>query len=495
LAAEVRVGWFLLAGVACQLPEPPTLSGLQVDVVLPTPVDADDDGYGVDVDCDDHDASTHPDADEVCLDGKNESCVDGADACIWSGVADIAGLEIGRAERGTNIGSPLALCDVNADGQLDLVMGGPAVQNETGAVYVFRGPLTSKTLDDADYTLLGTGPWMAAGSSLDCRGDVDGDGVTDLVVGEHGDAKVAPHGAAYLVSGDGADGGAIDEEATTILKGGYADDLYGYEVVALDDGDGLDDVAVTLWGVDDNRTQWGRTSVISDPGSGREPIETIASACVYGSGSGDWILGARDVGDLDGDGTEELAVVRRDDDAQFDSLYVFHERPNGPWSTDAADVRVSDAEEGFAQRVGHADLDGDGHEDLFSGNPDAGAVYVFLGPVTGDPSTTAADVRIYGDETDGAGAAVASPGDVSGDDVGDLLVGAKGVDAVYLIGGGTPGVYDLDKDAQAVLNGNHVGWSLATGEVTGDDITDFVITEFQLSGGGSGVVVMPSLDL
>jgi hypothetical protein len=56
-------------------------------------------------------------------------------------------------------------------------------------------------------------------------------------------------------------------------------------------------------------------------------------------------------------------------------------------------------------------------------------------------------------------------------------------------------VYDLDLDAQAVLQGNHVGGAVAAGEVTGDDITDFVITEYQLSGGGSGVVVMPSLDL
>ena len=485
--------WFLLPSVACGLPEPFELAN---DTAASASVDTDRDGYPSDVDCDDDDASVHPDADEVCLNGQDESCVDGADDCVWSGARTIEGLEIGRDERGTDVGSPIALCDVNADRQLDLVMAGPNMRNKTGAVYVFHGPLLEpRTLEDAHYTLLGTGPWKAAGSSLDCRRDVDGDGVADLVVGEHGNSDAGAWGAAYVVSGDGDGVRAIDDEATFAWTGNHASELYGYEVVALDeDGNGRDDVAVTIWGTNE-ATQWGRTSVISTPDAGNDTVAAAAAASVYGSGSDDSIMRAHNAGDLDGDGFEELAVVRRNN--EIDALYLFRGPLIGDWKTVDADVRFTDTDQGFAQSVGHADLDSDGTDDLFAGNPDSepSAVYVFLGAVSADASTAAADVRIYcNHQSAGAGMAVVSPGDVSADGESDLLVGANGDDAVYLIAGGTPGVFDLDVDAQAVLKGNHVGWALATGEVTGDDITDFVITEYKLTGGGSGVVVMPSID-
>jgi len=193
-------------------------------------------------------------------------------------------------------------------------------------------------------------------------------------------------------------------------------------------------------------------------------------------------------------------VVRRNDayGTKLDSLHVFDGPLIGDRPTEDADVTITDTEPGFAHIVGHADLDADGKTDLFVSNPDSdpNAVYVFLDALPVVTPAASAQVQIAcSRQASRAGAAVLSPGDVSADGVGDLLVGASGEDTVYLIGGGEPGAYDLDNDAQAVLRGEHVGFSLAKGDVTGDGITDFVISDSSLTIGGSGVVVMPGFDL
>jgi len=489
------VGWFLLAGVACGLPE---LADDAPSDSTPAPVDADHDSWASDVDCDDHDASVNPGANEVCLDGVDQSCVEGADHCVWSGTATIEGTEIGSDTRGAVVGAPIAVCDVDSDGQLDLVMGAPEMYNTRGALYVFRGPLKQpRSIDEADYALRGTGAWMAAASSLDCRGDVDGDGDTDLVVGERGSVDADAWGAAYVVSGIGTGMGQLDHAATITWRGEYAGELVGYEVAALDeDGNGQDDVAVTVWGIPGDATEWGRTWVVSEPDVRNHALERVAGAYVYGTGSEDSILGAHGAGDLDADGFEELVVVGHT--AELDAVDVFLGPLSGAMQTADADARITDSEQGLDHSVGHADLDADGKDDLFAGNPDneSSTVTVFLGGIPVEASTAEADVRIHCNRAGAiAGKAVVSPGDVTADGVGDLLVGASGEDAVYLIGGGVPGTYDLDHDAQAVLNGDHVGFSLATGDVTGDGITDFVISDSSLTMGWSGVVVMASLDL
>ena len=492
--------WFVFTSIACSLPnsrEAPGGGYLGSDPAL----DADGDGYSADLDCNDDDASVHPGAEEICDNGRDDNCHEGADGCGWSGDTVIDGVEIGSAVHGVDVGTPTVVCDVNADGQRDLVMAGADMNDYAGTVYVFHGPLLeSRTIDDADYVLDGSGPLMFAGSSLDCLNDVDGDGVSDLVVGERGNLHAAaPWGAAYVVSGDGMGRGAIDDEAT-ISWTGKDESALGYEVVALDhDGNGRDDVAVTLWGVPHEPTQWGRTFVITEPGVGDAPIETAASAYVYGTGWGDWIIGARNAGDLDGDGIQELGVVRRNNDpgTQFDSVYLFRGPLFGARATADADVRIADAYQGFGVSAGHADLDADGKDDFFVGNhiSKSPSVYVFLGEVVADTHAAAADLQIHSTaEYSGAGSALSSPGDVSGDGTGDLLVAAPGNGAVYLIGGGVPGVYDLDTASQAVLRGDQVGYGLATGEVTGDTTTDFVIRDSSLTSGGSGVVVMPGFN-
>ena len=78
------------------------------------------------------------------------------------------------------------------------------------------------------------------------------------------------------------------------------------------------------------------------------------------------------------------------------------------------------------------DVDGDGHDDLLigapfngEGGPDAGAAYLLLGPITGRLSLHRADAKLVGEQAgDRAGAGVSSAGDVNGDGLADMIVGA-----------------------------------------------------------------------
>ena len=155
--------------------------------------------------------------------------------------------------------------------------------------------------------------------------------------------------------------------------------------------------------------------------------------------------------------------------------------------------------------IGHADLDDDGRDDLFFGNSAqevyVGEVYAFFELLDGDTSTAAADLHILGsDEHPGAGSDVTSPGDVDGDGRADLLIGAAVSATVYLQYGGEGGLYDLDKDAQALWQtwywSGGAGATVAAGDVTGDGVGEFLIAAPADGGFANGIVtILPSFQL
>ncbi len=164
---------------------------------------------------------------------------------------------------------------------------------------------------------------------------------------------------------------------------------------------------------------------------------------------------------------------------------------------------AGDAGPGSPASIAVGDFNGDGKTDLLLGAPlsngpdgkraGAGEAYVLYGPLDGniDLSQRQPDVRILGAETgDNLGAGVAA-GDLNGDGIDDIIVGApfsNGIPAqrtdmgeVYVIFGGPHIASTIDTLAAQQDAGllpaegfSHLGRTFAVADVNGDGIDDLI---------------------
>jgi hypothetical protein len=313
-----------------------------------------------------------------------------------------------------------------------------------GAVYLFYGPIASSdTSSGADSSLIGSANGDSFGTSAAPAGDVDGDGVDDLLAGApFADPSATDGGAAYLFEGGSLSPSHASADAAAILGGVRSGDSCGQYVAGLGDvdADGYDDVAIGCPGADDSgAADAGATYVVLGPLAGTTALSAASSAKLTGEGSNDRAAVVAAGGDLDGDGVPDVVIGAPNEDSGGGSagaVYVVALPRSGTSSLSSADARIlGEPSTSFGTSVtAVGDLDGDGTAEILAGgpygdlsptSPDHGLAALFYGPYSGTLRLSDAPASFVGaSASDAAGWSVAAPGDVDGDGFPDLAVGA-----------------------------------------------------------------------
>ncbi|MEU6377606.1 FG-GAP-like repeat-containing protein [Streptomyces sp. NPDC046909] len=347
---------------------------------------------------------------------------------LVAGALALGGIPALTATAGAATPAP-ARDDFDGDGYQDLAVGAPnaTVGGQSGAGYVvvmYGGPhgLTKarRTVISRATTGIPGSPALGEAFGIQLsKGDLDGDGRTDLVIGHTStrtDAVVVWGGA------NGLSGGTSVPAAST-QTGDF-------------DGDGKQDLVLFRGGrsgMDDpfgtKATVW--TGPLSRSGSPAATKPFGPTDLTYYD-----VVGSA-AGDVDGDGRDELAVSIYYGDGGYGSKF-YRPAATGDAFTSATDT-APESEGGAA----FGDVNGDGYGDFVRGDQNKSTITVALGSAGGlSPAST---WKTYSQNTPGVpggretvdyfGSSV-SVGDINGDGYEDVAVGAPGEELGYNDGAG-----------------------------------------------------------
>jgi len=383
-----------------------------------------------------------------------------------------ANVQLDGADVGNQAGSSVASAgDVNGDGHADVVVGAPLAFNgraQSGAAHVVFGQpgwTSGAALDLAaagtrGFTIVGANPFDRVGTAVARAGDVNGDGLGDLLVGapEADPNNTMNGGAAYVVFGKAGsaaiDLAALGEDGFRI-DGAAIEDGAGHSVAGAGDvnGDGRADVVIGAPFVDSASASSGAAYVVfGKAGGARVDLGTLGAGGfrIAGDAGGDQAgFSVAGPGDVNRDGRPDVIVGANGANApsggDAGSAYVVFGKSTTSnvllATLGASGFRIIGAAGGdFAgTSVGGAgDVNADGRSDLIVGAPladpggrfSAGTAAV----VFGRDATTSVDLGALdagGFRIDGAvagdqlGTAVAGAGDVNGDGRSDVVAGSR----------------------------------------------------------------------
>ncbi|HEX2032434.1 MAG TPA: hypothetical protein VHL78_13735 [Actinomycetota bacterium] len=382
------------------------------------------------------------------------------------------------------LGRSLAFGDIDNDGFTDLASGAPLdeppgvdLTDNRGALHVyFGGPGFSGQFSDPDLIIYGEEGCTGAGCALNnndksdvlgkgvTMGDVDDDGKADLVVSALRAKAVAGGGDAgrvgkmYVFFNRGRagwntiDGGSAAQADVTIIGDQHQGDIGIHLDTGDFDKDGIRDILAGAAAV--NSQAAGGVWVIYGRETWPATIDLrggpVAETIVVQGSDGDDMLGhGVAAGDLNGDGTADIAAGAPfggsgcGGDVAGKAYVIF-----GPVSpstsvqsiTTVADVTVNSDDVGdeLGRRLAIGNVGGSATRDLILGAPcgdasgktDNGVSHVLFGPLTAGTKDVdaAADLQVLGEDHDDSLGVDTAAADLDGDGKTDLVLGADGGD-------------------------------------------------------------------
>jgi len=384
-------------------------------------------------------------------------------------------------------------------------------------------------------------------------GDINGDHINDLIIGA--DGYDSNKGIAYVVYGSAGFTTNIDVDSGSFSPNhGFkiydsttnAPARLGYSVCSAGDvnGDNINDIIIGAYSINGQRGAayviYGRSSLMTDidigsptfsPNQGYKIYNFLAS---INSFFGYFVEG---IGDLNGDKIDDLLIGAHGSNGDQGVAYVVYGSSSLRTLVDVSsgfsptygfkiwDSTVTSSNR-FGRSMSKGDVNGDQITDLligaFRNNGIRGAAYVIYGSTS--PVTTDIDVGNFGpnqgfkiwDSTsnidDKLGHSVSIIGDVNGDQIGDMLIGAPGVSgsgAAYVIYGSrsfmtdidlAPGSFNLSQGFKIWdSNGNsndQLGFALSVaGDVNGDQLNDMIIGVRNESNTGAAYIILGNTTL
>ena len=312
-------------------------------------------------------------------------------------------------------------------------------------------------------------------------GDLDGDGLDDVLIGQHKYDAVTDTGTGKVIAKRGFDGKHLWEESVSVTNGDCG--IRGRPAGDLD-GDGLDDVLVAQYKYDAvTDTETGK--VIAKRGfDGKHLWEESVSVT-----NGDCGIRGRPAGDLDGDGLDDVLVAQYKYDAVTDTetgKVIAKQGLDGEHLWEES-VNVTN---GSCKIHGEpaGDLDGDGLDDVLVGQ------FKYDSVTDTETEKVIAKCGLDGKHlweesvsvTNGSCGILGYPaGDLDGDGLDDVLVGQHKYDAVADTGTGkviAKRGFDgkhLWEESVSVTNGGCGIHGDPAGDLDGDGLDDVLVMQIK----------------
>lgn len=308
--------------------------------------------------------------------------------------------------------------DINLDGVQDLAVSANLDDdggNDRGAFYILFMN-TNGTVQNYTKIASNTGGFTgnlynlgAMGSQIEPLGDMNGDGIPDLAVGVSRDMDGGTMQGALFILFMNANGTVASQQKISETQGGFGGNLdpqdrFGNTITNIGDlnSDGVIDLAVSAPFDDDGGNETGAVWILYLNANGTVSSEAKISATSGGITPGtldpadNFGTGVTSIGDFDGNGTHDLMVgARLDDDGGMDrgAIYILTLNPNGSVLSQSKISSTSGNLGPFidnGDRFGISgdnmgDLNGDGVTDVLvgaylddDGGTDKGAAYILF---------------------------------------------------------------------------------------------------------------------